>query len=277
VTLNLSEIIRAAFVEDLPRGDLTTDQLGLGKRLGKARLIAKEDLVLAGAQVFTECIHFQDPEIELHWQLKDGDLVLNQQTVAWLKGDLLQILRAERVSLNFLGRLSGIATLTRCFVQETAGTTCKILDTRKTTPGLRALEKMAVRAGGGTNHRMDLSSAILIKDNHIRAVGSIQTAIHNIRKTATGPIEVECRTLTEVKAAVEARVARILLDNMNDEQLREARAIIPAVIEVEASGNMTVDRIKSVAALGVDFISVGAITHSAPCADLSLMFEWPSE
>jgi nicotinate-nucleotide pyrophosphorylase (carboxylating) len=173
--------------------------------------------------------------------------------------------------------MSGIATLTRCFVQETRGTRCQILDTRKTTPLLRELEKQAVRAGGGVNHRMNLSDAVLIKDNHIRAAGSIEEALRQVREHFSGPIEVECRTLTEVDVAVAARVRRILLDNMTTEEMREARGRIPSLIEVEASGNMKVERIREVAALGIDFISVGALTHSAPNADFSLMFEWSGE
>jgi len=269
-------LIENAFAEDLPRGDITTDNLGLGQKTGKAKLIAKEDFILAGSALFTECIHYMEKDAEVKWQFKDGDLVLAKQTAAYLKGDLLQILKAERVALNFLGRMCGIATLTKCFVRETAGTACQILDTRKTTPGLRAIEKMAVRAGGGANHRMDLSSAVLIKDNHIRAAGSIEAAIGNIRRKHDGAIEVECASLADVRAAVALRVERILLDNMSNELMAEARSIIPSVIQVEASGNMTVERVRAVAALGVDFISVGALTHSAPCADISLMFEWPS-
>jgi nicotinate-nucleotide pyrophosphorylase (carboxylating) len=273
----VNSLIEQAFAEDIPRGDLTTDNLGLGEKIGKARLVAKEDFVLAGRELFDEAVHYMSKEAEINWQFKDGDLVLNKQVAAWLKGDLLQILKAERVALNFLGRMCGIATLTRCFVQETQGSRCKILDTRKTTPGLRNIEKMAVRAGGGQNHRMGLSDAVLIKDNHIRAAGSITAAIRSIRARVEGPIEVECATLEEVKTAVEERVDRILLDNMTTEQIREARAVIPSIIKVEASGNMTVERVREIAALDVDFISVGALTHSAPCADISLMFEWPSK
>jgi nicotinate-nucleotide pyrophosphorylase (carboxylating) len=193
-----------------------------------------------------------------------------------LRGDLIQLLKAERVALNFLGKLSGIATLTRCFVQETKGTSCKILDTRKTTPLWRELEKEAVRTGGGTNHRMNLSQAILVKENHVRAAGSMEKAIAAIRKKTSEPIEIECSTLKEVEIAVNERVNRILLDNMTTEQLREARAAVPRQIQVEASGNMRLERIREVAATGVDFISVGALTHSAPVADFSLLFEWPA-
>lgn len=274
--MNLQDLIIQAYAEDIPRGDTTTDGLGLRERKGIARLVAKEDLVLAGRHVFEACVRHLIPDMTFNWEFKDGDLVLAQQAVCWLKGDLIRLLKAERVALNFLGHLSGIATLTRCFVQETRGTKCKILDTRKTTPLLRALEKEAVRAGGGTNHRMDLSAAILIKENHIRAAGSIAEAVVAIRKKTSEPVEVECSTLDEVREALNERVQRILLDNMTTEQIREARALIPSNVAVEASGNMTLNRIKEVAACGVDFISVGALTHSAPSADLSLLFEWPS-
>lgn len=272
---NLIKIIEEAFAEDLPRGDLTTDSLGLSEVRGNAKIIAKEDLVLAGLDVFNACIRHMDPSAEIGWQFKEGDLILNKQTIAFVRGNLVQILKAERVALNFLGRMCGIATLTRCFVQETRGTKCKILDTRKTTPLLRSLEKHAVRCGGGENHRMNLSSAVLIKENHIRAAGGMENAIKAIRKNVAQVIEVECSTLEEVKTAVHHRVDRILLDNMSTEQIKAARELIPAVIQVEASGNMSVERIKEVAALDVDFISVGALTHSAPCADISMLFDWP--
>lgn len=271
----LSDLIAAAFAEDMPEGDVTTDALGLSGKQGKAKLIAKEDLVLAGREVFAGAVHFRAPDAVIHWQFQDGQLVLKGQVVAWIEANLIELLKAERVALNFLGRLSGIATLTRCFVAECAGTRCKILDTRKTTPGLRAVEKAAVKAGGGTNHRMNLSDGILVKDNHIRAVGSIEEALRRVRKHSQAAIEVECRTMDEVDTAVSERVNRILLDNMTNEQIAEARSRIPSVIEVEVSGNMTVERVRKVAELDVDYISVGALTHSAPTADLSLMFEWP--
>ncbi len=274
---NLTNFIEEAFAEDLPRGDLTTDNLGLGEIRGNAKLLAKEDFVLAGVDLFNACVRHMEPSAEISWQFKEGDLVLQKQTAAFLRGNLPQILKAERVALNFLGRMCGIATLTRCFVQEVKGTKCKILDTRKTTPLLRAFEKHAVRCGGGENHRMNLSSAILIKENHIRAAGGMTQAIRAIRKNVAQVIEIECSTIEEVQTAVNERVDRILLDNMTNEQIRAARAIIPAVIQVEASGNMTVGRVKEVAALDVDFISVGALTHSAPCADISMLFEWPEQ
>lgn len=273
--MTLKQMIVEAFAEDIPRGDVTTDGLGLKERIGDAKLVAKEDLVLAGRYVFEDCVKHIVPEMQFKWQFKDSDFILKGQVVCWLKGDLLKLLKAERVSLNFLGRLSGIASLTRCFVQEVQGTKCKILDTRKTTPLWRELEKEAVRAGGGTNHRMNLSAAILIKENHIRAAGGMSQAIQAIRKKTSEPIEVECSTLEEVQNALNERVQRILLDNMSTEDIRKAREMIPAAISVEASGNMNLGRVKEVAGTGVDFISVGALTHSAPCADYSLLFEWP--
>jgi len=275
--MTLAEMIKEAFAEDLPSGDATTDNLGIGERLGDAKLVAKEDLVLCGRHIFDACVHFIAPDMALNWQFKDGDFILAGQTICWLRGDLVKLLKAERVALNFIGRLSGIATLTRCFTQEVAHTKTKILDTRKTAPLWRALEKEAVRAGGGTNHRMNLSSAIMIKDNHIRAAGSIEKAIRNIRQKTSEPIEVECSTLEEVRAALQERVQRILLDNMTTAQIKEARALIPSLIQVEASGNMTLNRVREVAETGVDFISVGALTHSAPAADMSLQFDWATE
>jgi len=274
--MNIEELIQKAFAEDLPSGDLTTDNLNLGVCAGRAKLIAKEDLILSGRDLFQACVHHLDPSAEIKWQFKEGDLILDRQIVAALSGDLTKLLKAERVALNFLGHLSGIATLTRCYVDAARGTRCKILDTRKTTPLLRRLEKAAVRCGGGFNHRMNLSSAVLIKENHICAAGGLTKAVAEIRSRFSGMIEVECRTLEEVDLAVQERVSRILLDNMSTEEMREARQRIPAIIEVEASGNMTLNRIAEVAALGIDFISVGALTHSAPCADFSLLFEWPN-
>lgn len=273
--MTLKELIAHAYAEDIPRGDVTTEGLGLLERTGDAKLVAKEDLVLAGRHVFENCVHHIVPEMQLKWQFKDSDFVLKGQVVCWLRGDLVRLLKAERVALNFLGRMSGIATLTRCFVHEIHGTQCKILDTRKTTPLLRDLEKEAVRAGGGTNHRMNLSAAVLIKENHIRAAGGMSRAIAAIRKKTSEPIEVECSSLEEVELALKERVQRILLDNMSTQDMRKARAMAPAMIQMEASGNMNLGRVKEVAETGVDFISVGALTHSAPVADYSLLFEWP--
>ncbi len=195
--------------------------------------------------------------------------------MASLHGNLLQIIKAERVALNFLGRLSGIATHTHLFISRVGKTHIKILDTRKTLPGYRALEKKAVVDGGGHNHRHNLSDAVLIKENHIRLAGGITKAIGAIRSQHSGPIEVEVTNLAEVKEAVALDVQRLLLDNMNKEMILEALEHIPEATEVEASGNMTVERVRDLADIkGIDYVSVGALTHSAPCADMSLLFDF---
>jgi nicotinate-nucleotide pyrophosphorylase (carboxylating) len=273
MNLDLDDLIEKAIKEDMPQGDATTEALGLKEKTGRARLVAKEDLVLSGTDLFQRAMEKLDPSIEIKWLFRDGDFVLRGQGVASLYGNQVQMLKAERIALNFLGRLSGIATLTRCFVKEIEHTRCQLLDTRKTTPLYRALEKRAVVHGGGHNHRMNLSDAILIKENHQAMVGGLQAAVEKVRKFTKSPIEVEVRTLDEVKLAVKLGVERILLDNMNDEMLEMAVKLVPSSIKTEASGNMTLDRVRRVAEIGVDFISVGALTHSAPCADLSLLFD----
>jgi nicotinate-nucleotide pyrophosphorylase (carboxylating) len=272
--MTLNDLIKTALREDMPTGDLTTESMALGPRFGQARLVAKEDLVLSGALAFETTMTSLDPLAKVQWHFKEGEAVLNRQIICHITGDLIQLLKAERVALNFIGHLSGIATLTRCFVQQVEHTKTKILDTRKTLPGYRDLEKKAVANGGGRNHRYNLSDAILIKDNHILVAGSLSNAVNRIREHIHDKIEVECSTLDEVKEAISLKVERILLDNMSNAELAQALKEIPKTIETEASGNMSVDRVKSVAELGVDFISVGAITHSAPTADVSLSFDW---
>lgn len=274
--MKLSELIKFAAEEDQPRGDVTTDNLDLGDRKIKAKLIAKEDLVLSGQEAFAKSILEFDPSVEFKWYFNDGQTVLKGQAVCIVKGSANGLLKGERIALNFLGHLSGIATFTKIFVQKISHTKTKILDTRKTTPLLRELEKKAVRDGGAQNHRMNLSEYVMIKDNHIQACGgSITEAVQRIRKhQAHAPIEVECTNMEQVREACELKVKRVMLDNMNTEQIREALAIIPPWIETEASGNITLDRVKSVAELGVHFISIGALTHSAPNADFSLQFDW---
>ena len=272
--MNISELIEIALQEDMPTGDLTTESLAVAPRDGRAKLIAKQDLVLSGTSVFERTVLALEPSAKLKWHFEDGDAILNQQILCTIQGDLIQILKAERVALNFLMHLSGIATLTSNFVKKAEPFKTQILDTRKTLPGYRELEKKAVAHGGGTNHRMNLSTAILIKDNHIAVMGGITAAVNRTRKNHDGPIEVEASTLDEVRECVSLGVQRILLDNMNNEMLIQALKLIPAEIQTEASGNMTVDRIASVSALGVNFISVGALTHSAPSADISLLFQW---
>ncbi|HVK60697.1 MAG TPA: carboxylating nicotinate-nucleotide diphosphorylase [Bdellovibrionales bacterium] len=272
--MTLSDLIQAALREDMPRGDLTTDSLALMPRFGQARLIAKEDLVLSGTLAFEQTMLALEPTARVQWHFKEGDLVLKKQVLCHITGDLIQILKAERVALNFVGHLSGIATLTRCFAKEVEHTKTKILDTRKTLPGYRELEKRAVVHGGGVNHRYSLSEAILIKDNHIHVAGGLSKAVERIRQHTNEKLEVECSNLDEVKEAVTMKVERILLDNMDNETIKASLTLIPEETLVEASGNMTVGRVRSVAETGVDFISVGAITHSAPTADISLLFDW---
>lgn len=273
--MTLKELIQAAFLEDLPNGDVTTDNLGIHDKPGFAFLVAKADIKLSGQDVFTAAIHHLDPQCQVRWFFKDGDTVLKNQKMASLHGNLLQIIKAERVALNFLGRLSGIATHTHLFVSRVGPTHLKILDTRKTLPGYRALEKKAVVDGGGYNHRMNLSDAVLIKENHIRLAGGITQAVNAIRSRHSGPMEVEVTTLEEVKEAIALDVQRLLLDNMSVAMTEQALALIPESIDVEASGNMTVERIRELSALKeLDYVSVGALTHSAPVADISLLFDF---
>lgn len=274
--MTLIELIQAALQEDMPAGDLTTECLALKPRPGRSSLKAKQDLILSGSGPFEQTMQILDPGIKIKWLFQEGQKVLSGQNICTLEGDLIQILKAERVSLNFLGHLSGIATYTHQFVQQVSGTKTQILDTRKTTPGLRDLEKRAVVHGGGQNHRMNLSAAILIKDNHITVMGGLQAAVERVRAHSIKPLEVECRTLEEVQIAVKLKADRLLLDNMNNDQLREALKFVTPGIQTEASGNMSLERVRSVALLGVDFISVGALTHSAPVADVSLLFDWNS-
>lgn len=270
----LLELIRSAIQEDMPKGDVTTESLALRPRPGFARLKAKEDVVLSGTMPFEQTMHLLEPACKIVWHFEEGAEILKGQNICTIEGDLVQILKAERVALNFLGHLSGIATLTKKFVREVQGTGTKILDTRKTTPGMRDLEKRAVVHGGGFNHRMNLSTAILIKDNHISVMGGMTAAVKRVREHIDMAIEVEARTMDEVREAVGLKVQRILLDNMNNDLLREALALIPDDVETEASGNMNLARVRSVAQLGVSTISVGALTHSAPVADVSLIFDW---
>jgi nicotinate-nucleotide pyrophosphorylase (carboxylating) len=272
--MNLIDLIRAALKEDMPTGDLTTESLALSPRNGRAKLIAKQDMVLSGTGPFEQTMMMLEPTAKLKWHFEEGDKILNKQIICTIQGDLIQILKAERVSLNFLMHLSGIATLTSEFVKRTEPHKTHILDTRKTLPGYRELEKRAVLHGGGKNHRMNLSDAVLIKDNHISVMGGITAAVQRVRTHTQVPIEVEARTLDDVQECVELKVNRILLDNMNNELTAQCVKAIPEGIEIEASGNMSLDRVNSVAALGVHFISVGALTHSAPSADVSLMFQW---
>lgn len=272
--MNDDFLIESAFSEDIPDGDITTGALEVPERFGIAHLIAKQDLTLSGTSLFEKSLAHIDPELEVQWHFNDADPVLDRQTVADIRGNLISLIQAERVALNFLGFLSGIATQTRRFVDACEGTETRILDTRKTLPLYREHSKKAVRHGGGTNHRMHLSDGVLIKENHVAIAGGFRQCLLQVKVKTDQPIEVETQTLKEVEEAVEIGVHRIMLDNMSNDEMKACLEKIPPHIESEASGNMTIDRISGVAALGVDFISVGALTHSVKNADFSLIFDW---
>ena len=272
------QLIALAFKEDLPNGDLTTELVSQSEKLktkiGRIKVIAKEDLVLSGTEAFEKALHFKEPKCKIDWSFKDGDVLLAGQIACVIKGDQISLLSAERVALNFLGRLSGIATITRSFVSQLEGSEIKLLDTRKTTPGYRLLEKKAVTHGGGTNHRMNLSDAVLIKDNHIAMAGGVTAALKNVFETFDGAVEIEVDTLEQLEEALKFNVTRILLDNMTDEMLMEASKRIPGNIEIEVSGGINLQRLKSLKGRDINFISVGEITHSAPNVDFSMEFDW---
>lgn len=265
-------IVQRALQEDLGPGDVTT-RVSVGPRIsGEAILVAREKLVLAGMAVFQQTFLEIDPTVSLAERYRDGDTVPEGSTICRVRGRLAAILTAERTALNFLQRMSGIATLTRRYVEEIQGTRAKILDTRKTAPGLRWCDKYAVRTGGGQNHRFGLFDGILIKDNHIAAVGSISKAVFLAREGAahTLRVEVEVEDLDGVKEACKAGADIILLDNMSIPEMREALSVIDGSARVEASGGVTLETVRDIAETGVDFISVGALTHSPAAADLSL-------
>ncbi|PIS31591.1 nicotinate-nucleotide diphosphorylase (carboxylating) [Candidatus Saganbacteria bacterium CG08_land_8_20_14_0_20_45_16] len=268
-------IICKALKEDVGAGDITTRGVVARSIVVQGKIIAKEAGVIAGLPVAEEVFRQVDKKIKFSSAVKDGTWVKKGEVIATLTGPAQGILTGERVALNFLQRLSGIATLTHSFVFRVSclGSLARILDTRKTTPGLRELEKYAVRCGGGTNHRLGLYDAILIKDNHLAIAGGVQATVSRIKKEGWRrmKIEVEAKTLAQVKQAIALSVDRILLDNMNIKILREAvRLCQKAGIKTEASGGISLKNVARVAATGVDFISVGALTHSAKALDISL-------
>ncbi len=273
---SLERLITLALEEDVGPGDWTTVWTVPRNREGRATIVAKEALVVAGTGPAVEAFRRVDPQVELSVLAPDGSDATEGTEVMTAEGPLRSILTAERVALNFLGRLSGIATMTRRFVKAVSGTGAQILDTRKTTPGWRMLEKAAVAAGGGRNHRVGLFDMVLVKENHIAAAGGIREAVDGVRRANRDglPVEVEVTNLEELEEVIMLGIKRILLDNMRLETMRaavkRARALGRNRPLLEASGNMTLGRVKAVAETGVDFISIGAITHSAPCADLSL-------
>ena len=269
-TDTVERVVLAALAEDIGAGDVTTDATVPAEAVGSAELLVKEAGVVCGLRAAETAFRALDPELRFEAFATDGDHVDAPAVVARLTGSERAILTAERVALNFLGRLSGIATLTRRYVDAVEGTGAAVLDTRKTTPGLRALEKDAVAAGGGRNHRFGLDDAVLIKDNHLRAAGSIAAAVTLVRAATDLSIEVECETLVQVGEALDAGVDAILLDNMTLEELRAAVALVDGRARLEASGGVTLETIRAIAETGVDEISVGALTHSAHSLDVSL-------
>jgi nicotinate-nucleotide pyrophosphorylase (carboxylating) len=269
-TDTLERVVHAALAEDVGAGDVTTEATVAADATGSAALLVKEPGVVCGLRAAETTFRALDPEIRFEAFASDGDVVEPPAIVARVTGSERAILTGERVALNFLGRLSGIATLTRRFVDAVEGTGVSVLDTRKTTPGLRALEKHAVACGGGRNHRFGLDDAVLVKDNHLRAAGSIRKAVELVRAATDLPVEVECETLDDVREALEVGVDAILLDNMTLAELRESVALSAGRARLEASGGVSLDTIHAVAETGVDEISVGALTHSAPSLDVSL-------
>jgi nicotinate-nucleotide pyrophosphorylase (carboxylating) len=263
-----------ALAEDIGPGDLTSEHF-LGAGTGAARIFLKQPAVVAGVETAVEVFHRLDSRLEVHIQTPSGTRALAGATVLEVRGPLRSILSGERVALNFLQHLSGVATLTRRYVEAIGQRKARILDTRKTVPGMRALEKAAVLAGGGMNHRMGLYDMVMLKDNHLAASGGLehlQAAISRFRSAKPGVrVEVEADTLQQVRQFIQLEgVDVILLDNMTTGELREAVALGAGRMQFEASGGVTLENVRAIAATGVDFISVGALTHSAPAVDLSL-------
>ncbi len=267
--MNQQQIIEMSLLEDLGQGDVTTDPIFTDQQTS-AKLIAKETGIIAGVEVFNQVFATVDEAVEISWKVADGELVEPGQVMAVISGQTKSILHAERVALNLIQRMSGVATLTSKYVELTAGTSCQIYDTRKTTPLLREFEKAAVVIGGGVNHRFNLGDQVLIKDNHIAAAGSIAKAVELTHKQSL-QVEVECETISQVKQCLATGLVDIImLDNMSDQLMAECVELINKQAIVEASGNMNLTRIKAVAATGVDRISVGNLTHSYTSLDISL-------
>jgi nicotinate-nucleotide pyrophosphorylase (carboxylating) len=272
VTPQIERLIRDSLDEDIGPGDLATMATIVADAQGKGLFRAKKDGVVAGLVLLDRIFYFIDPKVKIRLMAKDGDAVKSGTVVAEAIGPVRALLLAERTALNFLQRLSGTATLTRKYVEAVKGFPCKVLDTRKTTPGLRTLEKYAVRMGGGMNHRIGLYDAALVKDNHIEATGSIAEAVKAVRRHAPfmAKVEVETGNFKQVQEAIEAGADVIMLDNMSITQMAEAVRLVNKRAWVEASGGITLETIRQVAETGVDFISSGALTHSAPVVDFNM-------
>lgn len=271
----IDQIIENALKEDLGWGDVTTDlTCGKSPRVAAGYLLAKQDGILSGIEIFKKVLQKTAPGVEFEEAMQDGERFTNGAIILRFKGSGAGLLSGERVALNFLQHMSGVATLTKRFVKETEGTKAKIVDTRKTLPGLRILEKYAVRCGGGANHRYHLSDMILIKDNHISYCGSITHAVNRAKegRSMACRIEVETTSIEEVKEALACGVDVIMLDNMSCEVMKEAVDLIAGRRLVEASGNVGLENVRDIAHCGVDFISVGMLTHSVTAADISMKF-----
>ena len=269
----LDELLRSCLREDIGRGDLTSESIFSPEQTGRADIVAREEFVVAGAQtVAARVFTVQNKMIIISDALPDGTRVKAGDTLLTVSGPVIDLLKAERVALNLLQRMSGIATFTARFVEKVSKYPVRICDTRKTTPGLRMLEKYAVAAGGGSNHRFNLADGILIKDNHIAACGSITEAVERIRSTVphTLKIEVETETIEEVQECLRCGVDIIMLDNMSFEMTRKAVEIIDKRALSESSGGITLANVEAVAQTGVDIISIGALTHSAPACDIGM-------
>lgn len=270
--MNADELILLALKEDITSEDITTNAVMREKKMGEVELLCKQTGVIAGLDVFARVFQLLDPDTEIEFYAKDGDRVEKGQLLGLVKGDIRVLLSGERTALNYLQRMSGIATYTRKIADLLKGSKTKLLDTRKTTPNMRIFEKYAVKAGGGYNHRYNLSDGILLKDNHISAAGGVKNAIEMAKEYApfVRKIEIETENLDMVKEAVEAGADIIMLDNMTPEEMQEAVAFIDGRAQTECSGNVTRENIEKVISVGVDYISSGALTHSAPILDLSL-------
>lgn len=270
--LNIDRLILMALNEDISTEDITTNSILKEKIIGVADLIIKEDGIIAGLDIFERTFKLLDQEIEINFFCKDGDEVKNGSRIGIVKGDMRVILSAERVALNFLQKLSGIATNTHNMVKLIRNSSIKLLDTRKTTPNMRILEKYAVKIGGGFNHRYNLSDGILLKDNHIGAAGGIKKAVELVKKN-TSPmrkIEVEVENLEMVKEALEAKVDIIMLDNMSIEDIKKAVKLISGEAKIECSGNITKDNVEEILVTGIDYISSGSLTNNVKALDISL-------
>ncbi|HFD2045113.1 TPA: carboxylating nicotinate-nucleotide diphosphorylase [Clostridium perfringens] len=269
--LLVEENVKRALNEDLQYGDITTESVVLDHKIAKVDIIAKEKGIIAGTEVFKMVFKILG-DVEVNFSVNDGEEVEEGQHFGEVFGDAKKILMGERVALNYMQRMCGIATLTREFVERLEGTKVKLLDTRKTTPNMRIFEKYAVKVGGGTNHRFGLNDGVMIKDNHIEAAGGIKNAVSLARKNSpfVRKIEVEVESIDQLKEALEAKADIIMLDNMDIKNLKEAVKLIDNRVEVEASGNVTLDNIREIAQTGVDFISTGAVTHSFKVLDISM-------